>query len=204
MSIDKPDVVEKTDSVISPLPIAEKVVAADINELRRASDETVDVVNELVEIIEDRPVGQIATFPEVIPVPIANTTDFYKIVWNGATPSALSSQFSFADGDMIYDGIRKRVFQAAAIVSLTAGNNQTIQVRIFVNGTGVLCSTQEAVTAAGGRGDGVTAACLVELETGDIVSARVRNTTGTDDISVKNLNLSAIPVGPVELINGGA
>lgn len=45
MTITKADVVQKTDVRTSPLPIENKVVADDVNELRRASDDTIDFLD---------------------------------------------------------------------------------------------------------------------------------------------------------------
>jgi len=44
--ITKPDIVTKADFTTSDLPIANKLTAADVNELRRGIDDTVDVVNQ--------------------------------------------------------------------------------------------------------------------------------------------------------------
>lgn len=46
MSITKPSIVTKSDFTTSDLPIANKVTAADVNEIHRAIDDTIDVVNQ--------------------------------------------------------------------------------------------------------------------------------------------------------------
>jgi hypothetical protein len=44
MTITKANVVAKTDAAVSATPLANKVVAADVNELKRASDDTIDAI----------------------------------------------------------------------------------------------------------------------------------------------------------------
>jgi hypothetical protein len=45
MTITKANIVTKSDFVVSSTPIANKVTAADLNEIKRASDDTIDALN---------------------------------------------------------------------------------------------------------------------------------------------------------------
>jgi len=46
MTITKANIVTKSDFVVSSTPIANKVTAADLNEIKRASDDTIDALND--------------------------------------------------------------------------------------------------------------------------------------------------------------
>lgn len=46
MTITKANVIAKTDAAVSATPLANKVVAADVNELKRASDDTIDAIED--------------------------------------------------------------------------------------------------------------------------------------------------------------
>jgi hypothetical protein len=45
MTITKANIVTKSDFVVSSTPVANKVTAADLNEIKRASDDTIDALN---------------------------------------------------------------------------------------------------------------------------------------------------------------
>lgn len=201
--ITKPDVVEKTDIRTTDTPIANKVVAADVNELVRALDDTIDYVQEIYEILSAQAKGQALFIDSTNEVTISNTTDFFLIDFAGTTLVDVSEQFTLAGSRLTYTGPRARVFAIRGLLVCTAGNRQTLQGAAFINGA-ITAGRGEGVTGVFGRSGNIIIEILARLEAGDVVDLRVRNTSGTNDVTIKDFNLSIEPVGSVEFINGGA
>lgn len=199
----KPNVATKADIRTTDTPIANKVVAADVNELVRASDDTIDYVQEIYDILTNQAKAQALFFEASNVVAVTNTTDYFLIDFAGTTLVGESAQFTRAGSRLTYTGPRARVFAIRGLLVCTAGNNQTIHGAAFVNDS-ITQGRGEGITGSGGRSSNIIIEIIARLETGDVVDLRVRNLSGTDNITVRNFNLAVEPVGSVEFINGGA
>lgn len=201
MSINKPDVVQKTDLVVTSTAIENKVTAQDINEIVRASGDSIDAINELVDLAEDVAIAGAAFSGESNVVTVTNTTDFFPVSFS-ADVNPETSKFTYSNGVFTYTGERKRGFIASATLTLTSSPNNTIICCICKNGVAIPNSSSEAVTGSGGRSDTGFPRDIVTLEEGDQVAVRIRNTTGDNDVTVRNFNFIIEPIGFVILENG--
>lgn len=82
-----------------------------------------------------------------------------------------------------------KVFKVEGIISVSAGNNQTIHAAFFKNGVLLPCSEQSAITSGSNRIQAIPLHCLVELNTNDYIEVWVKNQANTTDITLDNVNV---------------
>jgi hypothetical protein len=82
-----------------------------------------------------------------------------------------------------------RIFKLEGIVSMVAGNNQEIHAAFFRDGVLYPCSEQSTITGTGNRTNAIPFQCVIELTTNQYVEVWVKNQTGTNNITLKNLNV---------------
>jgi hypothetical protein len=82
-----------------------------------------------------------------------------------------------------------RVFKIEGIVSVVAGNNQEIHAAFFRDGVLYPCSEQSTITGTGNRTNAIPFHCVIELQQSQYVEVWVKNQSGTNDITLKNVNV---------------
>lgn len=197
----KANVVEKTDSVISPAAIANKLTAGDVNELRRASDDTIDLLDEMISILFDKPLAQLCFFDQTNLVTVSDSAVYYALPFT-ANACPENNKFTVSNTTLTYTGTQERVFIVRGLIVASDGSNETIRLAIFKNGE-ITSGRGEAITASGGRTSEIIAQTILTLAENDTVELRVRNVTSTSNVTVKNLNLIAEHAG-VDQLSGGA
>jgi len=118
------------------------------------------------------------------------TTQNVEVKVAGATTSnPLTQKFTNTDNRATYVGAISRFFKATATISVESGNNRQIGVYLAKNGT-IIPSTEVYGTTSGeGRAENIVVQGLFELQSNDYVEVFVNNSTGTNDITVTDLNL---------------
>jgi len=81
-----------------------------------------------------------------------------------------------------------RTFYVTYCVSATAGNNQNLMFRIYVNGSPVLYSESDTITSSGGKATSTSNAAIITLATGQYVEVFVAN-SAVHDVTLEHLNL---------------
>lgn len=197
----KADVVTKTDAIISPAPIANKLTANDVNELLRASNDTIDLLDEMISILFDKPLAEIYFFDQTNLVTVSDSAVYYAMPFT-ATSSAENNKFTVSNTTLTYTGTIERVFIVRGLAVASDGSNETVRLAIFKNGE-ITAGRGEAVTGSGGRTSEIVAETILRLAPNDTVELRIRNVTSTNNITVKSLDLLIYSAG-LDMLNGGA
>lgn len=113
--------------------------------------------------------------------------------WVKLNTSGTTSPFS--NGDLIhtnnkvtYTGTTARIFKLEGIVSISAGNNESVHAAFFKNNVLYPCSEQSIVTRSVGPTP-IPFHCVTELLNNDYVEVFVKNTTSTTSITLSNVNV---------------
>jgi len=119
---------------------------------------------------------------------ISATSTFYKIA--GTTSQGITpDNFTLADNKATFTGSASTNFKVTAVLSLTAGNNQDIDLRIAKNGTTQARSHQEVTTSGSGSAQNIVVKDIFTLTTNDYIELFVANNTSTTNITVIDLNV---------------
>jgi hypothetical protein len=86
---------------------------------------------------------------------------------------------------------RTLVVKFTAIASIEGQNNNEIHFAFFKNGHLWPCSEQPAVIIANNRSHATPFHCTLPLAPDDIVTVRVKNASGTDSVTLYNINIIA-------------
>lgn len=118
-------------------------------------------------------------------VSVAST--FYKIA--GTTSEGQSPHnFNLTDNKATYTQSTTDKFKVTAVLSLTAGNNEDIHIRVAKNGSTQARSNQEIKTAGSGDATNLVVKDVVELSSAtDYVEIFIANDSSTTDITVVDL-----------------
>jgi hypothetical protein len=197
----KADVVTKTDAIISPAPIANKLTANDVNELLRASNDTIDLLDEMISILFDKPLAEIYFFDQTNLVTVSDSAVYYAMPFT-ANSSAENNKFTVSNTTLTYTGTIERVFIVRGLAVASDGSNETVRLAIFKNGE-ITAGRGEAVTGSGGRTSEIVTETILRLAPNDTVELRIRNVTSTNNITVKSLDLLIYSAG-LDMLNGGA
>lgn len=121
---------------------------------------------------------------------IGATGTFVKIAGT-TTASSLNQKFSTATTQRAtYTGAFTGNFRVVAFASMTSGNNQTLRMRIAVNGTTIAESNTLFKTTGSGEASAVGCQVIGSLNPGDYVELFVANDTAATDITVSDLNFT--------------
>lgn len=138
-------------------------------------------------------IGQYYISDNAVATTISNTTDFFK-----GTASTISGPYiqKFTDGNnrLTYDGLIQRTFLVEATVSVSGTSNNVVKFRIAKNGTTITASQVSTTLPAAGRSENVAIQAIVEMAFGDYVEIFVRNTTGANDVTLTDINLTCHPL----------
>jgi len=105
------------------------------------------------------------------------------------TAGSFIEKFTHTDNRLTYNGAFTGFYKVTAIVTLTSGNNNVVQLRVGVNGTTAISSTSQATTSGAGKSENVTCGDIVSLSTNDYIEIFAANTTGANNITVSEINV---------------
>lgn len=132
MNLDKADIVEKIDLRATDTPIQNKVVAADINELKRASDEIIDFIESLP---VSNPVygGLYICEGDATPQSIESGQKITIDQWTNAQPN---NNLQVNDGDQSLEIPEPGIYEIRLHLSYetTARNGEVFRIRTVENG----------------------------------------------------------------------
>jgi hypothetical protein len=96
---------------------------------------------------------------------------------------------------MIYNGASTRTFWITGSFDATAGNNQTLAIRIAKNGTSIPETECRAFTGSSGAEAKLVTTWMIELSTGNEITLLIANTSGTTDATIRRgrLVINCIP-----------
>ena len=121
---------------------------------------------------------------------IAATGTFVKIAGT-TTASSVNQKFSTATTQRAtYTGSFTGTFRAVAFASMTSGNNQTLRMRMAVNGTTIPESNTIFKTTGSGEASAVGCQAIGALNPGDYVELFVANDTAATNVTVSDLNFT--------------
>ena len=105
------------------------------------------------------------------------------------TSGSLTSKFTNTANRATYDGALTRFFKVSATLSVESGNNNQVGVYISKNGVLLGESGVYGTTSGTGRAENIFVQTLVSLTATDYIEIWVENATGTQNITVTDLNL---------------
>jgi len=91
-------------------------------------------------------------------------------------------------GKIEYSGT-PHYFHFVGHIELSSGNNNEIDIALFVNNIIVPGSLSSTVTSSGGKSTTIPGMAVAELKSGDVVEVKVKNKTGTANITVQSFNI---------------
>jgi hypothetical protein len=96
---------------------------------------------------------------------------------------------------MIYNGAATRTFWITGSYDATAGNNNTLAIRMAKNGTSIPATECRAFTGSGGAEAKLVTTWMLELSTGNEVSLVIANTSSDADVTIRRgrLVINCIP-----------
>ena len=120
--------------------------------------------------------------------PIAVSGTAVKVL-GATTSSTITSKFTNTDNRATYTGALDTFFKVAATLSVQSGNNNQIGVYVAKNGVVDVSSEVYGTTGGSGRAENIVVQTIVQLVQGDFIEIFVENSTGTQDITVTDLNV---------------
>lgn len=119
---------------------------------------------------------------------IVATTTPIKVLGT-TTASTLNQKFTHIDNRLTYVGSIQRNFKISCTSSCESSNNNQIGFYIAKNGVILNESVINITTSGTGKSENKTIQALVLLQENDYIELFVENNTGTNDVTVTNLNL---------------
>lgn len=101
----------------------------------------------------------------------------------------ITQRFTNTDNRAEYIGAVTEDFTMLVTASLVASNNVEMAMYVAVNGVFLPESISKGTGNAGGRADGMSSIAIAELTANDYVEVWVENQSGTQNITVENLNV---------------
>jgi hypothetical protein len=121
---------------------------------------------------------------------IAVADTWYKL--SSSTTQGFSNDGLIHTTNRITNSGATGVFKLEGIVSLQSSATNVLGISFFKNGSLIPCSEQrQGVTSQGGvdRAGAIPFQCIAELALGDYIEVYVKNITGTNNITLDNLNV---------------
>jgi hypothetical protein len=134
--------------------------------------------------------GQLYMQDNVTATTVAATNTFYKVAGT-TTPSADNSKFSHSNNRLTCDAVISRKYIVQANLAFTAGNNNVCEFGFYDSQiAGIRTPSRTKSTAnAGGRAEGVSLFCVVEMKAGDFIEVHCANTSAITNITIEQMNL---------------
>ena len=120
---------------------------------------------------------------------VISTTGVAVKVAGVTTSAPLTSKFTNTTNRATYAGALNRFFKVSCTLSVESGNNNQVGVYILKNGVLLGESEVYGTTSGAGRAENIVVQNLVSLVATDYIEVWVENATGTQDITVTDLNL---------------
>lgn len=121
---------------------------------------------------------------------ISATGTFVKIAGT-TTAGSIAQKFDLSTSNRaVYTGASSSNFRIVAFASMTSGNNQTIRMRVAVNGITLVDSTARFQTTGSGEASSIGVQTLATLNPSDYIELFITNDTAVNNITVTELNLT--------------
>jgi len=95
---------------------------------------------------------------------------------------------NLSTGKIEYFGL-PQYFSFIGHIELSSGNNNEIDIALFVNDIEVPASKSAVVTTSGGKTSSIPGMAITLLNTGDVAEIKVKNKTATTNITVSSFNI---------------
>lgn len=120
---------------------------------------------------------------------VASANVFYKVLGT-TTASADNQKYLHSNNRLTNDAIIPRKFLIQCNLSFTSGNNNVCQFGFYDSVLAVVRTPSKTKTTANGSGraENVTFNCVVTHKQGDYLEIHAANTTGTNNITVTDMN----------------
>jgi len=120
---------------------------------------------------------------------VSSTNVFYKVSGT-TTPSVDNSKFTHSNNRLTCDAVISRKYLIQANLAFTAGANNVCEFGFYDSQlAGIRTPSRTKSTAnSGGRAEGVTFFCVLEMSNGDYLEIHAANTSAVTDITVEQLN----------------
>ncbi|MBL4589618.1 MAG: hypothetical protein JKY11_06030 [Alphaproteobacteria bacterium] len=105
------------------------------------------------------------------------------------TSDPITQKFTNTNNRATSTGAIAKTYRATAYAALTSTTNVQMAIYIAVNDTVILQSVGFAIAGTGGNAESVASAALSNIEETDYIEVWVENQTGTQNITVENLNV---------------
>jgi hypothetical protein len=103
-----------------------------------------------------------------------------------------SQKFTHASNKLTYDGALNRTFKINCVASFTSGNNKNISLFVAKNGVVDASSEIQATTDGNGKSEGISCQTIVEMIETDYIEIWIANNSGSNDITVQQLNFTVL------------
>ena len=146
----------------------------------------------------DLPRGQISIQGNTTPTDIVTQDAFVQAGIVGTLDTLTDIDFEALSGGkfgMVYTGEETKTFWVTGSYDATAGNNQTLAIRISKNGTSIPATECRAFTGSGGAEAKLVTTWMIELVNDDEISLLIANTSSTADATIRRgrLVINCIP-----------
>lgn len=123
---------------------------------------------------------------------IASSGTYYK-AGGTAVASAFNQRFGATASPhrLTYTSALVQTFEVTATVSISAGNNNIVGVKVYKSGAQIDNIRGRSTTSANNRAEGVTVRTIVEMEEDDYLEVYVTNESSSGNITVTDLALLA-------------
>lgn len=132
--------------------------------------------------------AQLYMADNVVATIIPNTTTFFKMSGT-ADIGSKGEKFTNGNSRLTYVGSVQRDFIVDGVASMSSGNNNVCYMAIAKNGTALSASKMPTTTSGTGRSENVKTQVYTPMLSGDYIEIFVRNSTGTNNITVTDINL---------------
>lgn len=139
--------------------------------------------------------GQLTMQANATTTTVSNTNTFYKVA--GTTTAASDNvKFSHSNNRLTYTGIVPRRFHLTTVLSFSSGNNNVCEFGYYDSILGSVQSSSRVKTTANtaGRAENITLITVLEMTQGRYVEIHCANTTGTNNITVEDLNFLVLEI----------
>lgn len=134
--------------------------------------------------------GQMYMIDNVTTTVISDTVNFFKVLGT-TTVSDLTDKFTHANNRLTCDAIVSRKYIVQCTISFTSNANNVCEFGFFDSTLGTIRtpSRTKSTANAAGRAENVNFMCVLEHTAGNYVEIHMRNTTGSNDILVTDMNV---------------
>lgn len=129
-----------------------------------------------------------ATNATVTTISVAGT--YYKV--QGTTvASSVNQRFSHSSNRLTYTSELVETFEIKATASIQSTNNHVVGIKVYKNGVAIDAIAGRTTISANNRAENIFVRTFVTLGPGDYIELFVTDETGTGDITVTDMTLSA-------------